>query len=361
MRREPELFDDGKKRNWGCLLVLALLILLVLAAAFLSTAMNAHPGKTHEKVLIPGLPKAAQGLKILHISDLHGRMFGENQQRLMKLLEDENYHAVCLTGDMLGKNGETAALLTLIRRLPHDVPVYLIPGDEDVPALSAKPRPDASPLSPWVLKAVEAGAVYLDAPAKLVFGKAVVWFCPDKLLSTDLEAAKNALEEKKQSLVNGADADDEANRAALRAVEYKLDVLNRTALAKQEMLSGDVYIALSHAPLGEQSLATIHTSLDGKVSMHNFPGRLSLILAGHLNDGQVRLPGVGALFVPASEWTGDGGFLPDSQKLSGAQFVRGVTEYITPGLGASRTYPWWARRRVMNTPRISLLTLIGDR
>lgn len=361
MRRERDLFDHGGRRPWGCLVVSALFVLIVVAAVFLNLVLNAYPGKVHEKVFIPGLPKAAQGLKILHVSDLHGRMFGENQQQIMKLLADENYHAVCMTGDMLGKKGETEALLALIRQMPRDLPIYLIPGDEDGAAVLSEPHGDASVLSPWVQQAVEAGALYLDAPEKLVFGKATVWFCPDELLTADIGAAQSALQERKKTILAGPDAASEQNGAMLRAIEYRLSVIEKTMLAKQEMLPKDVYIALSHVPLGESSLALIHASNEGVVSMNNFPGRLSLILSGHLNNGQVRIPGLGALYAPKSEWTGAGGLMPDSSQLSGTQSVRGVVQYITPGLGASKVYPWWARYRLMNTPQISLITLIGDR
>lgn len=360
MRRERDLFEHGGKRRWGCLVLTVLLVLIVLAAAFLNAALNAHPVKVREKVFVPGLPRAAQGLKILHLSDLHGRMFGDNHQQLMKLLDAENYHAVCLTGDMLGKHGETEALLALIKLLPRDLPIYLIPGDEDGPAVLSEPHGDASPLASWIEKAVAAGATYLDAPQKMVFGKATVWFCPEELMSSDIAGARKALEERKKTILSSADAASEKNGAILRALEYRLGVLDRTMQAKQEMLPKDVYIALSHVPLGESSMALIHTSNEGTVSMNNFPGRLSLILSGHLNDGQVRLPGVGALYAPKSEWTGAGGFMPDSKLLSGVQSVRGVVQYITPGLGASQVYPWWARLRLMNAPKISLITLVGD-
>lgn len=361
MRRNKDLFDHGRRRPWGCLVLLALLMLLVLAGVFLNLALNAHPGKVAEKVFVPGLPKEAGGLRILHISDLHGRMFGDGQQQIMKLLNDENYHAVCMTGDLLGPNGETGALLALIRQLPRDLPILIVPGDEDADTVLSSPNGGTSPLSPWVEQAVKAGAVYLDAPKKLAFGKSTIWFCPADLLTADFDTTARALADRKKAILAAPDAASEENGARLRAIEYRLDVLARTVAARQEMLPKDVYIALSHAPLGEASLAFIHTAAEGVVRMNNFPGRLSLILSGHLNNGQVRLPGLGAVYVPATEWTGQGGLLPDSRLLSGVQSVRGVVQYITPGLGVSRTYPWWARLRLMNKPEISLLTLIGDR
>ena len=87
-------------------------------------------------------------------------------------------------------------------------------------------------------------------------------------------------------------------------------------------------------------------------SDNNFLRNVSLLLAGHYNAGQVRIPLVGALKAPASA---GGGWFPEDHTLVGLNVVHGVTQYISPGLGISDDYP--IPLRIFNTPAITLITL----
>lgn len=357
MARRRNLFTPPKRRRWGCIVLPALLLLLVLSGIFLNYTMTRYPVRRADKATVLGLPRGLEGMRVLHLSDLHANVYGDNQQRLMDLVRHDNYRAVCMTGDMVGKSGNVQPLLQVLSAIPSDVPVFLIAGDEDPPPVLETPQQEASPLNAWVRAAQQAGAIYLDSPYKMEVGKDIIWFCPANLLTADLTAAQFAMQERLkevQAMPEGADRD-----ARLLAVQYRLDVLERTTLAKREMLPQHTYIALSHTPLGEEAVSLIHHSQDGKVVMNNFPGTLSLILSGHLNNGQVRLPLLGALYAPPSEkWPG--GFLPPDRDITGLSSARGVVQYISPGLGTSRLYPWWASFRFLNPPAITVLTLTAD-
>lgn len=354
------LFEEKKPFRWGCLLLPLLIVMLIAAAAFLNGALNRFPVKRTERLRLTGVDKGVSGFKILHISDLNGRMLGAGQKQIEALIRHENYHAVCLTGDMVGKKGNVRPLLSLMKLLPRDVPVFLVAGDEDPTPVRSAPHEGEEALAPWVQEAVKAGAIYLDSPQKLAFEKHTIWFCPAELLTADMASAAAALEEKAKALEGKPQPLSEEDSALLAAFRYRLDTFARAQAARQEMLPKDTYIALSHVPLGESALASIQGLRDGAVTMANFPGRLGLILAGHLNNGQVHLPFAGPVYVPRSEWTGEGGFFPGAKDMSGLTTVRGVDQYISPGLSVSDTYPWWARLRVLNAPAISVLTLQGD-
>lgn len=357
MARSRNLFSPPKRRRWGCIVMPVLFLLIVIAGIFLNSAMSSYPKREARKATVLGLPRGLEGMRILHMSDLRAHRYGTNQDRLMPLVRHDNYRAVCMTGDMVGASGNVQPLLEVLSSIPGDIPVFLIAGDEDPPPIAEGVQDAQSPYSPWVRAAQEAGAIYLDSPYKLEVGKEVLWFCPASLLTADLPAAQFALEERKKEVL--AMPEGEEQDALLRAAEYRLQVLEKTLEAKREMLPQHTYIALSHAPLGEESVSLIHHSQEGKVMMNNFPGTLSLILSGHLNNGQVRLPGLGALYAPPCEvW--EGGFFPDDRAIAGISSARGVVQHISPGLGVSRVYPWWASYRFFNPPVISVLTLTAD-
>lgn len=359
-RGRRSLFAPRKRKRWGCIVLPLFFVLLLLAGVFLNAANNRHPGKDTQRVSIPNLPDRLEGFRILHLSDLHGREYGIDQQKLLNLIKDDNYHAVCLTGDMVGSSGNVQPLLDLIQALPQDIPVFLVAGDEDPSPILSAPHGDASPKASWVLEAEKAGAIFLDRPVKMEFNKSTLWLCPADLFTMDLEAAEFALADRQTEILSSDNPQSPENGAALRVVEYQMDVMEQVKGARSEMLPEHFYIALAHAPLGDDALILAQQSIEGKATMTNFPGQLSLILAGHFNAGHVHLPVLGPVFAPPSALTGEGGFMPDKALLFGVRSVRGVAQYITPGLGTSVIYPKWLSFRLFNPPEISLLILTGQ-
>ncbi len=357
MARRRDLFTPPRRRRWGSIVLPAFFLLILVAGIFLNSAMSSYPKREAKKVTVLGLPRGLEGLRILHMSDLHAKEYGVKQDKLMPLVRHDNYRAVCMTGDMVGQSGNVQPLLDALANIPSDVPTFFIAGDEDPPPIVETVQDTDSPYSPWVQAAQEAGAIYLDSPYKVEMGKDVLWFCPASLLTVDLPAAQFAMAEREKEILLMPEGEEQS--ALLRAVKYRQHVLERTLEAKREMLPQHTYIALSHAPLGEESVSLIHHSQEGRVVMNNFPGTLSLILSGHLNNGQVRLPGLKALYAPPSEVWG-GGFFPDDRVIAGVSSARGVVQHVSPGLGVSRVYPWWASFRFFNPPVISVLTLTAD-
>ena len=75
-----------------------------------------------------------------------------------------------------------------------------------------------------------------------------------------------------------------------------------------------------------------------------------LILAGHYNGGQWRLPGIGAVYVPELGW------FPADDEIRGLSFPAGIPQYISPGLGSDPHYPYQPGR-LFNSPTLTLITL----
>ena len=53
-----------------------------------------------QNVIIDELPEEFDGYRILQISDLHGKYFGENQSDLLAVINALDYDCIILTGDM---------------------------------------------------------------------------------------------------------------------------------------------------------------------------------------------------------------------------------------------------------------------
>mgnify|MGYP000000619650 FL=1 len=78
-------------------MALLLVVLVVILLAF-----NGHSVKVaNESIIVTGLPDDFEGYRILHISDLAGKNFGEGQSTLMRVIDNLSYNAVVLTGDMV--------------------------------------------------------------------------------------------------------------------------------------------------------------------------------------------------------------------------------------------------------------------
>lgn len=83
-------------------------------------------------------------------------------------------------------------------------------------------------------------------------------------------------------------------------------------------------------PLDDEYVSTMlqWTTKEDVFSFH----RVSLILAGHYCAGQWRIPQVGALYCPAFGW------FPEDSLIVGLNYLSGIPQYISPGLGASPYY-----------------------
>ena len=200
-------------------------------------------------------------------------------------------------------------------------------------------------LADWVLAAQQEGAIYLDAPVRQEVGKYGVWFVPEYLYDVDTEGMVQSLTKQKGDMEALGQQYEAEGGASYRALCYRLDAMERTVAAQQEMLSTDLQIAVTHVPLIQDY---IRTSLEWADEKQVFSFRtISLLLTGHYCGGQWRVPGVGALYEPDMGW-----FPPDSG-LVGMQRVNSINQYISGGLGANEYHP--LKGRMFNSPSATLI------
>ncbi len=349
-RSHDPLFDEGRRKHPFLGFLFLLLVLIVVTVAVLNTISNSRVTLLKQSVTVPNLPSALENFRILHVSDLHGLYFGPHQEQVQAAIASARYDIVCVTGDLTGKDGDIGAFLELLK-LFGDKPVYFIPGDEDPAALVTSPHGSSSPLADYIRAAQSQGAVYLDAPVRIDKGKGTLWLCPAWVYLLNYDGALSAYQARQTELL--AMAPSPERNAALSAVDYQLDQLDRIRQAWQETQDGHVHVGLTHVPLQDSALQALRewTSSENEAHIHSF----SLMLAGHTVAGQWRLPGVGAVRAPG-DGAGGGDWFPEDQQVTGLTTAHGVSQYISPGFGTS-TAIGLPPIRLFNTPSVTVITL----
>ena len=121
-----------RRRKTAALLVLTAL----LAAGFLLWG-NCSLQTTETALVSPALPPAFDGLRIVELADLHGRVFGRGSRRLLAAVRRAEPDLICIDGDLFDEHTDLAMLPPLLRGLCAIAPVYYVTGNHEwrVPGL----------------------------------------------------------------------------------------------------------------------------------------------------------------------------------------------------------------------------------
>ena len=238
-------------------------------------------------------------IRIVQLTDLHGKVYGEENDVLVRMVGEEQPDLILMTGDMVDRAAENAAVACdLIRELVQIAPVYYAYGNHECIWMQTQ----GESLTP-VLE--EAGAIVLDV---------------DYL---DMEI-------KGQHIRLGG----------YHAYYRQPGMYQVTAEAHQHQLdfcddfeNTDRYkILMNHIP----------TAWLDWGYMDQYP--VDLVLSGHYHGGQIRLPGIGGLYAPYI------GLFPE--------YTQGLFEgeeaacILSTGLGSSLYLP-----RINNLPEVTVVTL----
>lgn len=348
-RRAGRLFAPRRRKRTGCLTVALLLLATVLLVLSLNGLSNRYVRLETQGVTVLNLPGALEGFTILHLSDLNAASLGPGQSNLKTALGKESYQAVVLTGDMVGSSGKVQPLLDVLALIPPGVPVFLIAGDADPTPLLDKPHGDGGVKAPYILQAEAAGAIYLEAPYRLEVDGAALWFCPGELFFLDLKNAHFALSSQVSALLAAENPYESQTGAQLRHAQHRLAVMEEAINAMAMMKPEEPIIALTHHPVDSASLSEL-----AQASQAGGMPEPSLFLSGQYNNGQVRLPGLGPVYIPRQQ-DGSGGFFPGDEGFAGLSITRGFPVHVSPGLGVSTYYP--LPLRLFNRPAATLIRL----
>ena len=335
---DGRFFEPQKKRS-PLALALAFAALLLIAVLAVNLIVNQFVHVARVSVPVKGLHEAFEGYTFLHISDLKGMRFGSEQGLFRFALAGKEFDAVVLTGDMVSSLGNAEPLyelLDVLRELDKEAPIYFIAGDGDPVVSSMDYAAGGSPFAPWVLGAQQRGAQLLSAPMFTEKDGQKLWLLSGTLLSLDIETMQGQYEQQYLKALDSGD-DNEIELAT-----HNLRWLSHTRDARAVMQEGDITVSLSHAPPSEQELSTPAGSPD-------------LTLCGHYLGGLIRLPVLGAAFIPSR-------VLPRYGLFPGASTYYGLTAsrpyvYTSPGLGSSDSHYPRFFFRLFNPPTVTLVSL----
>ena len=354
MRREKNKYifaSELKKKNRSHrfrTVVLILLPILIVSMWVLNFTVSRRIQLLELKLTVLDLPADLENFSILHLSDLHGARYGKEQKAIAVALENTRYSCVVMTGDMLGDDRDVEPLLELIALMPHDIPKYLITGDMDGPAIETAAHSSLSVYTQWAEELQAASVQILDMPVLITREKGRIWFVPEELYALDLDGMRNVYRKQREELSKRAASLTPDDAARLRSLEYELQRIDMLAEIKKEFLSTDIQVVLTHTPLSSDYVSDlIAWSEKEEVFSLRYA---SLILAGHYNGGQWRIPYVGAVYVPELGW------FPKDELVEGLSYVEGIPQYISPGLGSDPHYEHQPGR-IFNGPVITKISL----
>jgi predicted MPP superfamily phosphohydrolase len=193
---------------------------------------------SRHEIVLPRLPARLDGLRVLHVTDLHLHPGPRLAWQIPALARTTPHDLICYTGDFIDSDADLPRLVDLLAHMPRGVPAYAVLGNHDYKPYGRWYGHNNVQRLRQVLTA--AGLTILSNESRLLYGGGL-------------------------SLVG---VDDPATRH---------DDLDR-AFAQVPAAAGSLLLA--HSPDIVLRLANHH------------PG---LILAGHTHGGQVRLPLLGAV------------------------------------------------------------------
>lgn len=253
---------------------------------------------TRIKINSPKIGENFNGFKVVHISDLHSKSFGKNQQRIINKIRKLKPDIVVITGDIVdSKRYSEEAAIKLTNEIAKIAPIYYSTGNHEA----------------W------SGKFEISLQKKLIN------------TGVNILRGESAIIERKGEKINILGIDDPSFDNNNYDMRYSSNSAIENTIEKvlKQVDTNNFSILLSHRP--EIFDVYARTGID-------------LIFTGHAHGGQVRLPFVGGLIAPNQ------GLLPT---YDAGKYTQGYCNMIVSrGLGNS-IIPV----RVFNLPEIVLVTL----
>src|SRR5438093_9340952 len=241
---------------------------------------------TRHEAWFKTLPEEFNGLVVAHLSDLHSRLYGARERRVVARLGESKPGLIVMTGDLAREGSDPAAIrqfLTALRDLHPTFGIWAVLGDDEH----------------W-----------------------------NSLASSQDEARKFYSSAGVALLVNeGGRIGRGLDTLSLIGVDDPFSGFANLGAALRGMQRTPFAILLTHSP---------------EIFMKADLIKFDLVLAGHTHGGQVRLPGIGALWLPSGSEPFESGWFD-------GQYAR---MYVTRGIGTS-TLPV----RLFCRPELALITL----
>lgn len=271
-----------------------LFLTLIIVSGSIIIYDNFKLDKTEYTIESNTLPKAFNGFKIIHISDLHNTEFGEDNEKLLKIIKEKKPDAVFVTGDTIdGFYTNIQIPINLFKEILKICDIYFIVGNHES-------RADVDTFRQFLQSLYEIGVKVLK--------------------DEDTYIIKN--NEKIQVIG--------LNDASLYKTDYDKNYKKEITEIINELDDKESFsILLSH-----------HPELFPEYSKTN----VDLVFSGHAHGGQFRLPIIGGLIAPNQ------GLLPEYD--AGIFNENNTTMVVSRGLGNSIVPV-----RINNSPEVVIVTL----
>lgn len=278
-----------------------IVVILILISILLYIGNN-YITTSEYKVKLNNLPSSFEGFRIVQLSDVHNKMFGAEQNKLVNEIKEQNPDIIVITGDLIDRRryGSKDNALKLLEKIINIAPVYFVTGNHE-----------------WWSNKYES-ELYDEIKSYGV-----------KILSNEkIELIKG------KEKINLIGLDDIAKYYKEKSKPYESFIayanVNETLKALNKTIDdSDIKILLSHRP----DLIDIYEK-----------NKVDVVLSGHTHGGQVRIPFIGGLIAPSQ------GFFPD---FDGGMYKRAeMILIVSRGLGNSLG-PF----RINNFPEIVTLIL----
>jgi hypothetical protein len=269
--------------------------LFIVCAGLFSIWQNNSIVVTQSDYMSEKIPVAFDAFKIVQISDLHNKLFGEDQEKLLGKVRIEKPDIILITGDLIDQRKyDLQKSMIFIRGVVQIAPVYYVSGNHEA----------------W---------------------------------SGHYESIKNSLLEAGVSVLDNSE------------IEVKMgeDSIHLLGLADPDFLTTS-YFEGTDASLLKETLKvwSIEVNERFNILLSHRPelydvyrdANIDLVFTGHAHGGQVRLPFMGGLVAP------DQGFFPEY--TSGRYTESETTMFVSRGLGNSIV-----PQRLFNRPEIVVVTL----
>ena len=337
-------------RIWPLLLLVV--ILLTASGVMLN---NNNIQVTEQTVTIVGLPEDLEGYRIIVLSDMNGKRFGDSQNQLLRTVNNLRYDLIFCVGDMVGKGGNAEPFLEFLEGLRYPERVYFICGDQDpgpyVDSVDEIAPLEEMVLEDWILRAKALKANYVDRPVAVRVKDSTLWISPATMLNLETVSTKESWLEQYEQEYDGTLSGINVDHDSLPFTDYRKQQVEALYDAERAMTVTDIHISLAHESPSDEYIYTSENHGDDE----RYLIAPELIVAGHYCGGVWRIPLVGPIYVPDRTFPRSGWF-PDASRVSGLTTVGDTQVYITRGLstnGAVSLMPF----RLFNGPEVVVLTL----
>lgn len=241
------------------------------------------------------LPTDFDGFTIAQVSDLHNKMFGENQEYILSKLKSVEPDIIVITGDIIDRRHYNLdAATAFVAGASKIAQVYYVTGNHEAWL-------DSFEIAKTQL--IESGAIFMD----------------------DTEATIT-IENSSIKILGVSDPD-----FLTTSYDQGNDVTKMTRQLAKWSADESFKILLTHRP----ELFDLYAE-----------NNMDLVFAGHAHGGQIRIPFVGGVVAP------DQGWFP---KYTSGDYIRGdSTMFVSRGLGNS-IFPI----RINDSPEIVVVKLIS--